>query len=73
MVEDGVAIGLPIFVALNPVAGNQLYVVAPVATKFALAPLQIVPPPVTLIVGKGVTVTVTIAVLEHPNEVPVTV
>lgn len=71
--DDGDATGLKILEALKPVAGSQLKELAPLAERFVLAPLQMVAPPVILITGRGVTVTVNEAVLEHPSEVPVTV
>jgi hypothetical protein len=47
-------------------------VVPPLPVKVAVCPLQITGD-VTVIVGDGVTVTVDTAVLEHPDDVPVTV
>jgi hypothetical protein len=61
-------------VALNPVAGDQLYVVAPLAVKVVLLPEHIVAEVgLTSVVGVVFTVTVTLAVPEQPPEVPVTV
>ncbi len=59
----------------NPVAGLQLYVVAPLAVRLVLLPVQIeTGDGVTLIVGNAFTVTVTVAVFTHPLIlVPVTV
>ncbi len=45
---------------------------APFAVKFAVVPAQIVGL-FTVVIGKGVTVTVAIAVLVQPKLVPVTV
>ena len=62
-------------VADKPVAGLQLYVLAPFAVNDVLLPLQIVAAVgETVTVGLGFTVTVTDAVLVHPLPlVPVTV
>ena len=60
-------------VALNPVAGDHVYVEAPVAVSVVLEPLQMVAAG-TLMVGNGLTVTVTVVVPTQPAaEVPVTV
>ena len=56
--------------AVEPVF--QLYVVAPDAVNEVDCPLQMVEE-FTVIVGKGFTLTVAIAVLVHPAVVPVTV
>jgi carbohydrate-selective porin OprB len=62
-------------VVSKPVAGDQLYVAAPLAEIVAEPPLQIVAEPgVTLTVGNVLTVTVTLAVFWQPlADVPVTV
>ncbi len=67
IVEGGVTL---ILLVVDPVF--QLYVVAPVAAKTAVAPLQIVGL-FTETVGEGVTDTLTVFVLVHPDAVPVTV
>ena len=61
--------------ALNPVAGLQLYVTAPLAVKLTLPPEHIGAGEdgFTVTVGVGVTVIVTVAVPLHPLLVPVTV
>lgn len=54
-------------VALSEVAGDHVYVVAPLAVSDADAPLQIVADDgVTLTVGVGLTVTVLVAVFVQP-------
>ena len=53
-------------VAERPVDGVHEYVDPPVADKVADDPLQIATPAPALIVGSAFTVTVTVAVLEHP-------
>ena len=59
---------------LKPVAGLQLYVLAPLAVKAVLLPLQILGfAGSTLTVGVAVTVMVTIAVALHVPVVPVIV
>ena len=74
VVVVGLAVGLAILVALNPVAGLQLYVVAPLAVNVVLEPAQMVGATgVTVTVGTGFTVTVTVLVLEQLPVVPVTV
>lgn len=73
VVELGDAEGLEIDALLNPVEGNQLYVVAPLALIGVLVPEQIVVPPVAVTTGIGFTVTVTTEVLLQPDVVPVTV
>jgi hypothetical protein len=60
-------------VLLKPVPGDHTYEVAPLAVKTVLVPIQMVDAPEILTTGRGVTVTVTAAVLEHPLAVPVTV
>ena len=58
---------------LRPVAGLQLYEVAPDAVSVVLALTQIVLPPEMLTTGIGVTFTTTDPVALQPFEVPVTV
>ena len=62
-------------VQLNPVAGVHTYVFAPLAVMLTFPPGQIAGADgVTVIVGLGFTVTVTVAVFVHPlTAVPVTV
>jgi hypothetical protein len=62
-------------IALNPAAGAQVYVLAPLAVNATPAPpAQIVADEgVTVIVGVGLMVTTTDAILEHEPMVPVTV
>ena len=59
--------------AVEPVF--QAYVAAPLAEIVVVLPLQIVNEgeAETVKVGDGFTVTATVEVLEHPEEVPVTV
>ena len=62
--------------ALNPVAGDHIYVVAPVAAIVVVEPLHIaVLPTVVFIVGAGLTVNVPVAFVAQPVTVfvPVTV
>lgn len=74
MVAIGLAVTVAPVVEDSPVAGLQLYVVAPPAVSDVLAPLQIVTAGETVTVGLGFTVTLTAAVLVHPfASVPVTV
>ncbi len=73
MVTVGFAVTLGPVVELNPVAGDQVYVVAPLAVSVVLPPLQTVPL-VELTVGNGFTVTADVAVFTQPAAlVPVTV
>jgi len=75
----GVAVTLAVLVALKPVEGLQVYVPpppAPLAVSTTEPPLQKVVEPVgvIVIVGFGLTVTVTCCVEEQPDDVvPVTV
>jgi hypothetical protein len=63
------------FAVLTPVdvaPADQVYVEAPEAVSPAVAPAQIVGE-FTLTTGRGVTVSVEMAVLLHPEALPVTV
>jgi hypothetical protein len=75
VVVVGFAVTVAPVVADKPVAGLQVYVVAPLAVSNVLLPLQIVAVVgETVTVGFGFTVTITVAVLVHPfAAVPVTV
>src|SRR5204862_2798412 len=74
VVAPGLAVSVAPVVADSPVAGDQLYVVAPVAVSVVpVPPAQIATSGDTPTVGCGFTVTVTVAVLLHPAVVPVTV
>jgi hypothetical protein len=74
VVAPGVAVTVAPVVWLSPVAGDQVYVAAPLAVKLVDPPMQIVDEEgVTVIVGTGFTVTVTVAVPVQPLAVvPVT-
>ena len=72
MVEVTVEVTVEPVVPLKPVEGVQLYVVPPEAVSVAVPPEHIVGE-LTVIVGVGLTVTVDVAVAEHPLLVPVTV
>ena len=74
-VEPGLAVGFGQLVHVSPAAGNQLYVVAPLAVSDVLLPLQIVAEGgVTVNVGVGVTEIVTILLSLQPEpELPTTV
>ena len=63
----GLAVTEAPVVALNPVEGAHVYVVAPVAVNTPLCPLQIVSV-FTLITGGGLTVIAEVAVAVHPHE-----
>jgi hypothetical protein len=70
----GDAEGFKTVVLLNPVAGAQLYVFALLlALSVVLPPLQIVTFDPAVTVGGALTVTVTLALEEHPALVTVTV
>jgi hypothetical protein len=71
----GLAVGLEHVVQLKPVAGDQAYVFAPLAERLTLLPAQMAGAAgVTDTVGKGRTVTVTVAVPVQPLAfVPITV
>ena len=72
--EDGLAVTLEPVVALNAVAGVQVYVLAPPAVSVVDWPLQMGDGVATVTTGSGFTVTVTCAVAVHPLlPVPVTV
>jgi hypothetical protein len=58
---------------LSPVAGDQEYVVAPLAVSAVLLPLQIVPLPDVEIVGEAFTVTAIVFVALQLLLVPVIV
>jgi hypothetical protein len=58
--------------APDPKPADQLYVVAPLAVRFAVLPAHIAAGGVDNTVGLGLTVIVAVAVLEHPLVVPVT-
>jgi hypothetical protein len=74
VVDEGLAVTLDPVVPLKPVAGVQLYVVPPPAVNVTPEPPpQMAGGELTVIVGPGVTVTVTAAVPEQPEVVPVTV
>ena len=75
MVVVGLAVTVVPVVDDKPVAGLHVYVVAPLAVKDVLLPLQITAVVgETVTVGFGFTLTVTVAVLVHPfASVPVTV
>ena len=75
VVDAGNALTFDPVVALSPVAGAQVYVFAPLATRFAVSPGQI-PGLEGVIVTTGfvITVTVTVVVRVHPlDPVPVMV
>ena len=58
----------------SPAAGAHVYVLPPAAVKVADEPMQIAAPVPPVMTGKGLTVTVTVALLTQPRElVPVTV
>ena len=68
------ATGLAILVALNPVAGLQLYADPPLALSCVLIPSQIATSDPALAAGSGETVIVILEVFVHPELfVPVTV
>jgi hypothetical protein len=73
VVADGEAVTLAPVVPLKPVAGLQVYVLAPEAVSVVEFPLH-TKPLLTDKVGSGFTVTVEVAVAVHPAaEVPVIV
>lgn len=75
VVEAGLAVTDAVFVALKPVEGLQVYVVAPPAVNTVPVPPVHIDEEVgvTVTVGGGFTVTGTDCVLVQPPEVPVTV
>ena len=74
VVTVGLATGLAHVVHDKPVDADQLYAVAPVAVNVVDEPVQILTPEPALTEGNEFTVTITLAVPEHPLElVPVTV
>jgi hypothetical protein len=75
VVTNGLAIGFAILVALNPVAGAQLYVLAPLAVNCteSLLHMLIGLAGSTVKVGLGFTVIVTIALSLQAPLVPTTV
>ena len=73
MLVAGFAAGFATEALLRPVAGNQLYELAPLAVNGVDVPAQIVVPALTLSGGSAVTVTVTVVVPEQLPVVPVTV
>jgi hypothetical protein len=70
-----VALGVTVLLAPLPNPPDQLYVFAPLAVNTEVAPLHIAAGlAVAVTVGNGLTVTLTVAVPEHPAVlVPVTV
>ena len=69
----GLAVTVAPVVDPKPVAGDQIYVIAPLAVRFAELPLQIVVFEETVTVGDGFTVIDTVALFVHPLAfVPVT-
>ena len=75
VVPTGFAVTVVPVVALNPAAGAQLYVVAPLAVKVVPAPPEhkVAELGLTITVGVGFTVMVTTAILLQLPVVPVTV
>jgi len=74
VVPAGLAVGLGHVVQLNPVPGFQVYVAAPPAFSTILLPEHIAGfEGTTVTFSDAATVTVTVCVLVHPAEVPVTV
>ena len=69
-----VALGVTVLLAPLPNPPDQLYVFAPLAVNTDVAPLHIAAGLAEAVtVGNGLTVTLTVAVPEHPALVPVTV
>ena len=74
MVTVGLAVTVAPVVALSPVAGAQVYVLAPLAVMLTDPPTQYDGAAgLAVTTGTGLTVTVTATVLEQPPDVPVTV
>lgn len=73
MVEVGDAVTDEPVVLLSPVAGLQVYELAPEAVRVVDCPAQIAEGVGTVTTGTGLTVTVTCAVAVQPFNVPVTV
>jgi hypothetical protein len=73
VVVSGFAVTVEPVVALNAVAGDQAYVLAPFAVKVVFWPVHKVRLGVTVTAGTGLTVTVTCAVAVQPSASPVTV
>ena len=73
MVEVGLAVTDEPVVALNPVAGDHEYVVAPFAVNVADCPRQKLTFGETVTTGAGLTVTVTCVEPVHPFRSPMTV
>ena len=67
VVAVGVAVTLLPVEALNPVAGDQVYVEAPPAVSTTEVWLTQIVPLFTVIVGVGLTVTVEVAVVVQPS------
>ena len=73
VVAVGLAVTLAVFVAFKPVDGLHEYVVAPLAVKVVLVPLQMVASVPAETTGNWFTFTVvTVLVVEHPLSVTVT-
>jgi hypothetical protein len=70
---EGLAVTVEEVVLFNPVAGDQVYVVAPDTLSKAEAPLHMLVFGLDVSTGVAVTVTTTVPVVEHPEVVPVTV
>jgi hypothetical protein len=69
---EGVAVTEVPVVALKPVAGAQEYVLAPLAVSIEDLPEQMVGFGEIVTVGRGLTVTVVVAVVEQPFAVTIT-
>ena len=73
VVDDGAAVTDEPVVLLKPVAGDQLYVLAPLDVSIVDNPAQNATGGEIFTTGIGLTVTVTCVVSEHPSEFPITV
>ena len=74
VVMVGFATCVAAVVFANPLFGVQLYVVAPLTVNVVLLFMQILVSVIFVVsVGSGFTVTTAVAVLVHPDAVPVTV